>query len=175
MPPEPQPINPDSENQALLAELRPALIAYFERRCRNEAEAEDLAQDVLLRALQHANWSSSEEARGYIFRIAANRWKDRGRRKLTHGVEIEWDEQRTQTAAEEIPIERVLSSQEDLKKLSDALLELGERTRDVFVMCRFEQLKQSEVGRIFGISVSAVEKHLVKALAHLVHRMNQDG
>lgn len=175
MPPEPLPIIPAADNHTLLAELRPALIAYFYRRCRSEAEAEDLAQDVLLRALQHAQWQSVEEAKGYIFRIAANRWRDRGRRKLTHGVELEWDDERTQVAAEEITVERVLSSQEELRRFSAALQDLGERTRDVFVMCRFENLKHAEVGELLGISVSAVEKHLVKALAYLMRRMDQNG
>ena len=163
------------DSSVLLTELRPALIAYFRRRCGDTAEAEDLAQDVILRALTHARWTTVEEARSYIFKIAVNRWRDRGRRKLTHGTEVEWNEERVQTVAEEIPLERVLSGEEEIRRTIDALQELGERTRDVLVLCRFEQMKQGEIAEVLGISVSAVEKHLVKALAHLTRRLNQDA
>jgi RNA polymerase sigma factor (sigma-70 family) len=166
----------DSEGgTAFIADLRPALVAYFQRRCGNAAEAEDLAQDVILRALNHAEWTSVEEARGYIFRIALNRWRDRGRRKVTHGTEIDWDDESTLGVAEEISPERVLSSQEQLRRIASALQALEERTRNVFVLCRLEQMKQKEIADLLGISVSAVEKHLVKALAHVARWMEKDG
>lgn len=165
----------DPANTAFIADLRPALVAYFQRRCGNAAEAEDLAQDVILRALSHAEWTSEEEARGYIFRIALNRWRDRGRRKVTHGTEIDWDDDSALSAGEEISPERVLTGQEQLRLIAAALQELEPRTRDVFVLCRLEQMKQKEIADVLGISVSAVEKHLVKALAHVARRMNKDG
>lgn len=164
-----------ADGTAIIATLRPALVAYFQRRCGNPAEAEDLAQDVIVRALSHAEWTSVEEARGYIFRIALNRWRDRGRRKVTHGTEIEWDDDATPGFLEEISPERVLDSQEQLYRITTALEELEPRTRDVFVLCRLEQMKQKEIGELLGISVSAVEKHLVKALAHVARRMDNDG
>jgi len=39
-----------------------------------------------------------------------------------------------------------------------ALQELGERTRDVFMLDRLEHMKHAEIATLFGISVSAVEK-----------------
>ena len=164
-----------TDSTAFIADLRPALVAYFLRRCGNAAEAEDLAQDVILRALSHAEWTSAEEARGYIFRIALNRWRDRGRRKLTHGTEIDWDDESALSVREEFSPERVLSSQEQLRRIASALQELEARTRDVFVLCRLEQMKQKEIAELLGISVSAVEKHLVKALSHVARRMEKDG
>jgi len=63
-----------SDNASFVSEMRPALVKYFKRKTSNLVEAEDLAQDVLLRALTHANWKSQEQAKGYIFRTAVNRW-----------------------------------------------------------------------------------------------------
>ena len=62
----------------------------------------DLAQDVLERALGTAQWGSAEHAKGYIFRIAVNRWHNRNRRGLTHGTVIEWDDAATFAQVEEI-------------------------------------------------------------------------
>jgi RNA polymerase sigma factor (sigma-70 family) len=140
------------------------------RKCGNAAEAEDLAQDVLERALGKGQWVSVDQAKGYIFRIAVNRWHDRNRRKLTHGVNVEWDDGAVFAQVEENSPERVLSGEQELHAVVAALQELHERTRDVFMLDRLEHLKHLEIARLFGISVSAVEKHISKALAHLARR-----
>jgi RNA polymerase sigma factor (sigma-70 family) len=158
------------ETAALVAPLRPALVKYFLRRCGNAAEAEDLAQDVMERALGNGRWESVEQAKGYVFRIAVNRWHDRNRRGLTHGVNVEWDDTASFALGEETSPERVLSSEQELHEVVAALQELSERTRDVFMLDRLEHLKHVEIARLFGISVSAVEKHVAKALAHLARR-----
>jgi RNA polymerase sigma factor (sigma-70 family) len=158
----------------LIVPLRPALIAFFLRRCGDPAEAEDLAQDVVLRALTHSQWASPEQARSYIFRIAINCWRDRGRRKLTHGVVVDCGEQTLGIAEEKSP-ERVLSGRQELERIVSALRELGQRTREIFVLYRLENVKQADIAQLMGISVSAVGQHLARALAHLARRMDNDG
>jgi len=54
------------------------------------------------------------------------------------------------------------------------LLELPERTRVVFVLRRLENLSYSEIGLRLGLSVSAVEKHMLRAVRHLATRMGAD-
>jgi RNA polymerase sigma-70 factor (ECF subfamily) len=158
------------ESIALVAPLRPALIKYFLRKCGSAPEAEDLAQDVLERALSKARWETAEQAIGYIFRIAVNRWHDRNRRSLTHGVVVEWDDAASFAQAEESSPERVLGSEQELHAVVEALASLSERTRDVFLLFRLEQMKHGQIAEMFGISVSAVEKHVSKAVAHLASR-----
>lgn len=161
------------DRAARVAPLRPALVKYFVHKCGNVAEAEDLAQDVLVRALSKTEWESAEQVKGYIFRIAVNRWHDRNRRGLTRGVAVEWDDSATFAQAEESSPERVLSNEQELHGVIAALQELGERTRDVFMLFRLEQMKHGEIAQLFGISVSAVEKHVAKAVAHLARRAAQ--
>lgn len=163
-----------SEGTLIVAQMRPALVKFFERRCGSSDEAEDLAQDVLLRALAHVTWKTPEQAKGYIFRAAVNRWRDRGRRAVTHGTTVQWNEETLGAAGavdsmtnEEIVPERVLIVEQELFHVATALQELSERARDVFMLVRLEGMKQSAVAELLGISVSTVEKELVKALAHL--------
>lgn len=156
-----------------LAEMRPALVRYFRRKCGNPAEAEDLAQDVLLRVLSCAGWTSTEQARGYVFRAAVNRWRDRGRRVLVRGLNVAWDEAGLAAVDEEYSPERVLIGEQELGRALSALEELSERTRDIFILVRLEQMKHAQIAGMFGISVSAVEKHLSNAHAHLARRMSR--
>lgn len=166
------PIRPEVswDDASLATELRPALVSYFRRKCGNREEAEDLAQDVLLRMLGRNQWASVEHARGYVFRAAANRWLDRQRRSLTHGTHVEWNDEAFPGLNEGITPECVSIDGQELDVVASALMELNERTRDVFMLVRLEHMKHSVVAGMLGISVSAVEKHLVKALAHLMRR-----
>jgi RNA polymerase sigma factor (sigma-70 family) len=161
---------PHAAHALLVAQMRPALVKYFKRKCRNTDEAEDLAQDVLVRSLRHAHWESPDQARGYIFRAAVNRWRDRGRMALTHGATVEWDESCVEQWDEENSPEHVLTVEQELNRVAVALQELDERTQDVLMLIRLEQMKYAEVAEMLGISVSTVEKELIKALAHLARR-----
>ncbi len=162
------------DSAALIAGLRPALVSFFRRRCSNAAEAEDLAQDVIVKALSQSSWTSADQAKGYIFRSAINRWRDRGRRQVSRGVVVEWSDSATAiVAGEEISLERVLIVEDELLRVSAALQELNTRTREIFMLHRLEQKTYAQIAAAFLISVSAVEKHMIKALAHLARRLGE--
>jgi RNA polymerase sigma factor (sigma-70 family) len=147
--------------------MRPALVKYFRRKCGNAARAEDLAQDVIMRVLANRGWKSPDQAKAYIFRSAVNRWRDLKRRDLSHGESVGWEDAAPFAVDEENCPERVLVGEQELHRVVSALQQLSERTRDIFILIRVEQMKQADVAAAFGISVSAVEKHFAKALAQL--------
>lgn len=173
----PLPANPHLGNARIVAEMRPALVSFFRRRCGSAAEAEDLAQDVLVRSLAHATWQSFEQAKGYIFRAAVNRWRDRQRMAVTHGVTLEWSDAAASIGGldEEITPEHVLEVEQELHHVAAALSQLSERAQDIFVLIRLEQMKQAAVAEMLGVSVSTVEKELVKAMAHLARCVRRQG
>ena len=57
-----------------------------------------------------------------------------------------------------------------VKHIDDVLSVLPERTRQIFMMSRFEGLKNREISRQLGISETAVEKHISRALKALKSR-----
>jgi RNA polymerase sigma factor (sigma-70 family) len=116
-----------SEAQRELAHLsrrfRPALMAFFLRRLRNHAEAEDLTQEVFVR-LATMDRAVMQSAEAYIFRIANNMLSDRSRREKirsdyraalwaddTHGVDL-------------LDPERVADAREDIAAVAKALKDL---------------------------------------------------
>lgn len=155
------------DGASLAAQMRPALVKYFKRKSGSAVEAEDLAQDVLVRALTHATWESPEQAKGYIFRAAVNRWRDRRRRLQTHGTSVVWDEASAGEAGVGNPPECVLIVREELNQLAQALEGLNIRTRTVLMLIKLEKMRIASVAEMLGISVSAVNKHLAKGLARL--------
>ena len=141
---------------------RPALMSFFLRRIRDHAEAEDLTQEVFVRV--SASGGADDNPDGYIFQAAANLLRDRGRRAKVRNAyrnAVEADALRF----EQITPARVLDAKESLENVVKALRDLPERTRAIFILYRLENMKQRDIGEMFSISASAVEKHVVKAMA----------
>jgi RNA polymerase sigma-70 factor (ECF subfamily) len=165
----------------LLAHLdrrfRLPLLKYFGRRVRSGPEAEDLTQDVFERVLRSRENRPIANAEALVFRIAINLLRDRARRAHTHGVE---ESIPTEVVAEFVDVlavdlspERVVLGERTLEEALSVLDELGERTRAMFYLYRFEGLKIREIADMYGISASGVEKQLEKALMHLTRRLCQ--
>lgn len=163
------------DNPGLVAQMRPALVKYFKRKSGSAVEAEDLAQDVLVRALSHAHWKSPSEAKGYIFRAAVNRWRDRHRRLKARGVTVSLEETDLTELGTQNPPECVLIDREELNQVARALEGMDIRTRTVLMLIKLEQMKIATVADMLGLSISAVNKHLSKGLARLAElRRQQD-
>jgi RNA polymerase sigma factor (sigma-70 family) len=159
------------------ARFRRPLISYFKRRVGDHAEAEDLTQQVFMRLLAAGGLDRVEQAEGYVFTVAANLLKDRGRRASRRSgrdgepINVSIDPylvaQLSREAVEERSPERVMLGRETLADVLKALDALGERTRDIYILFRLENMKQREIADLLGIGQSTVEKHVVKATLHL--------
>jgi len=150
-------------------------MSFFGRRLASRQEAEDLTQETFARLIRAPHMRSASQA--YVFTVAANLLRDHARRgKVRHqqahcGLE-EVNERIAETFVDDCDPERVLMAEEQLRLVRQVLEELGERTEAIFMLVRMEQMKQREVARLFGISVSAVEKHLARALGRLAARLD---
>jgi RNA polymerase sigma factor (sigma-70 family) len=150
--------------------LRGALARFFQRHVHDSDEADDLVQDVFLRIVRRGDTGDIEHLDGYIFQTASNVLRDRSRRRRARLVDrhVPFDLDPQDIA--ELGPERALLGREGLKAAGVVLLELPERTRQIFVLRRLEGLSYFEIGRRLGVSVSAVEKHMQRAVRHLAAR-----
>lgn len=158
--------------QSLSDRYHAPLMAFFHRRTGDSGEAEDLAQDVLVRVLQRDELDDVEYPDAYVFQIARNLLRDRARRadvRQRHQRELELRGE----GIEELSAERVLQGQEELARALNALAELKEKTRDIFILSRLEGMKYREIADLYGMSRSAVEKHLIQAFAHMMDRFDE--
>jgi RNA polymerase sigma factor (sigma-70 family) len=153
--------------------FRSALCRYFEKRGFHGADAEDAVQDVFIRLSQRAGVARIDNIDGYLFETAASVVVDHFRRATVRhrGEHDEYDEAVHAPAAPSIEREHI--ARDELAQMVTALRELPERTRNALLLARLEGLSHGEIAHRLGISASAVEKHIVKALAHLGRRLGR--
>ena len=157
--------------EALSREFRPALVRYFERRGVPAMDAEDVAQDVFDRLARRQGVAVIEKLERYLFETAANAAVDYHRRAKVRGRTRQVAYNEALHAPADASPEIIYAAQEELADVLVALRELPERTRHIFILARLENIKQVEIARGMGLSISAVEKHLRIAMAHLFERL----
>jgi RNA polymerase sigma-70 factor (ECF subfamily) len=147
---------------------RVSLTQYFRRRVRDAAEVDDLVQEVFLRLVVRGDGEVVNHVQGYIFQTAASVLADRHRRRaVRHAADhIQLDAE--VHAACDFDAEHLLLVRERLRSATAALLALPERTRAIFILRRLEGFQYAEIATRLGISVSAVEKHMLRAAQHLL-------
>lgn len=148
---------------------RPALMAFFLRRVRDPAEAEDLTQEVFIRMLATADPAVHPDA--FVFQIARNLIIDRARKlkiRANYRDAIAQDKLRH---VDPLDPHQVASGKEHMATFVAAITELPERTRAMFILYRFENMSQDVIGASYGISASAVKQHIAKAMAVLNRKM----
>lgn len=150
------------------------LRSFFRKRAYNEQEADDLVQEVFVRLAAREPAASMEHAEAYIFQMAANLLRDRARRHATRTAADRDLKAGNGNSYEEISPERVLLGKQRLALLERVLGELPERTRVVFLLHRFEELKYAEIATRLEISVSSVEKHVMEAMRQIRTRFERD-
>jgi RNA polymerase sigma factor (sigma-70 family) len=172
-------VTPPAARDDLAARFSAPLLSYFLRRVRNRAQAEDLVQDALLRVIRASECEVIEHPESYVFTVAANLLKDSRRHAVRHptvtseAVEDDSGSEIEAALVDERSPERVLDGETSLAQVLQALSELSELTRNVFVLFRLEHMKQKDIAALYGIAQSTVEKHVMRAVLHLARRCGQ--
>jgi RNA polymerase sigma-70 factor (ECF subfamily) len=133
----------------------------------NEADAEDVTQEVLLRVL-HKLDSFRGEGRlaSWLHRVTVNAALLH-RRKAIRRREREMDVPLAARAQEALgayacPAQRLLDN-EMRELIQRAIAQLPENYRDVFVLADIEELSNAAIGRILRLGVPAVKSRLHRA------------
>jgi len=158
---------------SLAQQYRPRLIRYFLRRLESREDAEDLTQETLVRMMRDPQALTVTNVEAYLLTVAGNLLRDRFRRDRSRhvGQHVPYDEEAEAWQAEVIGSERIYEDRERLRAFIKALDELPPRCQQVFLLQRYEGFTYSAIARQLGISASAVEKHMMRALMHFDTRL----
>jgi RNA polymerase sigma factor (sigma-70 family) len=140
--------------------LRRFLMSRFSRFLSKE-EVEDLAQDAYLALCQVEELQVIKNPRAYLIKTATNLAIDFGRRSQVRSLaqaDLQRIEDRPSTP------EKIAGDRQDLRILYQCILDLPVRCRQVFLLHRYHGWSHQRISNYLGISVHAVEKHIVRAL-----------
>lgn len=146
------------------------LLRHLTRRLGRENDAADVMQDTFLKLQSIPADLDIRNERSYLFRIADNLATDHLRRQQKIGQRFASMEDFD--SPDKAPLaDQVVDYRQRLARLEDAIAELPDRQRQVFLMHKYDGLSHSEIAMELRISRSAVEKLIMKALAHCRNRL----
>ena len=148
-----------SAARMLTARFLPRVLRHAQRMLGDAAEAEDVAQDAMLRLWRVApDWRSGEaRVSTWLYRVVANLCADRLRR--TRGVALDAVPEPPDGAPG--PEARLISA-DRMAALDAALLALPERQRQAVLLRHIEGLSNPEIGEVMDIGVEAVESLIAR-------------
>ena len=150
--------NGDPDAARVLAQrLVPRVLGYAARLLADRTEAEDIAQEAMLRLWRVApDWRQGEaRVSTWIYRVATNLCTDRLRmrkRRQTDALDLVAEPEDSAPA-----VVTTLIEADRMAALTAALAALPDRQREAVVLRHIEQLANPEIAEILQIGVEAVE------------------
>ncbi|HUN86554.1 MAG TPA: sigma-70 family RNA polymerase sigma factor [Terracidiphilus sp.] len=162
------------EFSRVVADHRLQIFRFLLASTRDADLAETLTQECFLKAFR--NWASfrgDSSAMTWLMRIAINLQKDHWRNRrmqfwrqaTTNKVDL--DEATEWLPSGERTAEQKLLARERVKQVWQAVENLSDRQRTVFLLRFVEELELSEIAQATGLSEGTVKAHLSRALARV--------
>jgi RNA polymerase sigma-70 factor (ECF subfamily) len=153
------------EITSLYGELRQPLLRYLVCLGLSGDDAQDIVQDVFLSLQQHlAARRDNRNIRGWVFRVARNRARNR-RRSYEWRFAVPLDGEAASVAHEATP-ERAAIAHESFRHLERAIRELSRSERECLFL-RAEGLRYREIGDVLDLPTSTVADTVARAVKKL--------
>ncbi|MDX6770828.1 MAG: sigma-70 family RNA polymerase sigma factor [Elusimicrobiota bacterium] len=145
----------------------------------NKADAEDLAQDALIRALKALpRFRGESKASTWVYRITVNAWKNRVRSEKRrafwktvtlgfYGKDEDGEDEVRDVKADEPALDAELEKTEKSGQVQTALLQLEEDDRAIVVLREIEERSYEEIGEMLDLPQGTVKSRLFRARAKL--------
>ena len=143
--------------RALAARKLPRLLALAGRMLGEASEAEDVAQEAMIRAWRQAPTWAPGAARfdTWLHRVTLNLCYDRLRRRR----EIPTETPPEQSDEGPAP-DRGLEAADVGRRVAAAMAVLPDRQREAVVLCHYQEMTNIEAAAVMGVSVEALESLL---------------
>ena len=163
------------------------LFGFVRGKVKTTEEAEDILQDVWYQFSRLSNLDELENVSAWLYRVAQNRVTDNYRKKKTENLEdFTYENDENEISFKEILLldenaspELALFKEEFWSELMQALDELPENQKEVFLLNEIEDFTLQEIADQKGKNLTTIisrkgyaVKHLRKRLQHLYNELN---
>ena len=163
----------------VISQFGKRLFGFIRQRVNNEADAEDILQDVWYQLTATVDAEPIEQVSSWLFTVARNKIIDRYRKKKPESLE---DALTFEGEDGEISFKEILLADNNnpetehlrnmfWKELQDALEELPEEQRKVFIWNELEDVPFKEIAERTGVQINTLISRKRYAVLHLRERL----
>jgi RNA polymerase sigma-70 factor (ECF subfamily) len=166
----------------LVHKFHRAMIAFMYRMCRNQALAEELAQEVFLRVYRsRKSYAAEAKFTTWLYRIATNLAVNHARdNKIERsGKVVSLDEPDEETgitpdvADPGMNVEQQILRRERLAAIKKQVMALPEKQRAAVLMHKYQNMDYREIAAVLKLSESATKSLLFRAYEALRERLKE--
>jgi RNA polymerase sigma-70 factor, ECF subfamily len=162
----------DSGFSILIEKYRKQMVHFMFRMSRNQAVAEELAQEVFLRVYRsRQTYRAEAKFSTWLYRIATNLGVNHARdtkyERTAQNVYLDQPDAETGTTpdvADSTPsVEQELVREERMNAIRKHVMALPERQRSAVLMHKYQEMDYKEIGEVLKLSESATKSLLFRA------------
>lgn len=164
---------------AVISEIGKKLFGFIRQRVNTEEDAEDILQDVWYQLTAAVDTEPIEKVNSWLFTVARNKITDRYRKKKTSSLEdmMVMEDENGEINFKDILLDNSHNPETEhlrnlfWKTLQQALQELPEEQRNVFVWNELEDISFKEIAAKTGEGVNTLISRKRYAVLHLRERL----
>ena len=142
--------------------------SYF----KSKEDSEELVQEIFLKIWRYrGNLDPDRPFENYLFRLAKNEIISFIRKQKTKTVSLDGVTYEPSGGLEPDMVYSFKTSKETVRNI---IGELSEKTRQVFLLRRVDNLSNSEIAQKLGISIKTVENHMTRAQNFIRVRLKEE-
>jgi len=168
----------DAAFDHLVEKFRRPIIAFMYRMVRNQAVAEELAQETFLRVYRsRQTYAAAAKFSTWLYRIATNLAVNHARDSRNEKAGVSLDEPDAETgqtmdvADGTLNVEQDILRRERLAAIRKHVEELPERQRVAVLMHKYQELDYREIAHVLKLSESATKSLLFRAYETLREKL----
>ena len=149
-----------AEFEPLIVMYQDRLVRYAFRRLGDLQDAEDVAQEVFVKAfVQRSELNAVYCVTAYLYRMTSNLCTDRGRRRRLNVTSI-YDVNPELMPNRDISASQQAIAKQELKRAEDLLARIPDEQAEVVRLSVLDELSAKEIAEMLGSSIATVKSRL---------------
>jgi RNA polymerase sigma-70 factor, ECF subfamily len=168
----------DAAYEYLVTKYHRPMIAFMYRMCRNQALAEELAQEVFLRVYRsRKSYAAEAKFTTWLYRIATNLAVNHARDRSGKVVSLDEPDEESGTTLDvpdpTLNVEQNILRRERLQAIKKHVMALPEKQRAAVLMHKYQGMDYKEIADVLKLSESATKSLLFRAYETLRERLKE--